>query len=566
MYTQYSPEFGIRNLIRDLGFGTFNMVVDQDFGTAAKTMKKMGKSMKTLSAFFNNDQFPAGKDGNLLREFMEEGAMTGYTDLKTAGEIFEQVQKEIAKADKTNLWRAGGIQTLKPIQAFGHGLEVYNKTLENAMRFSYYKTLREQGVSKQQAASKAKDLTVNFNRKGRNSAAIGSVFIFFNASVQGTERLLRSFVNPKTRKKAWGFAGAIMATGMMQSALHGLFDEEDEDGKTFYEKIPDYVRRNNMIIPTGDGDFIKIPLPYGLNIFFSAGESLGRIITGKSDPGKEAIGMLSAMTNVFSPIGGIEFNSEQNGFQQAAQTIAPSIVSPVLDLAFNRNFTGRPIYPENFTANQYKLPDSQMYFEGVNPYLKDATTFLNEATGGNEVVPGAIDLNPEWIEYGVEQYFGGPVQFGKNLITTLGNVAEGQQIFDDPYLRSVPFIRSFVQKTGTDFEARQNFYENRDAAIAAKEAYELMVEGAMDQDAEQFFKENEKLIILADEYKGYDKIVSQMNQTINELKKTDPEAFDADIEDLMNQRTQIMREFNKRFGEEKFANRPNPLKQILGIN
>jgi hypothetical protein len=276
--------------------------------------------------------------------------------------------------------------------------------------------------------------------------------------------------------------------------------------------------------------------------------------------------MLSAMTNVFSPIGGIEFNSEQNGFEQAAQTFAPSIASPVLDLAFNRNFTGRPIYRENFTSNQYKLPDSQMYFEGVNPYLKEATTFLNEATGGNEVVPGAIDINPEWIEYGVEQYFGGPVQFGKNLINTLGNVAEGQQIFDDPYLRSVPFIRSFVQKTGTDFEARQNFYENRDAAIAAKEAYELMIEGAMDQDAEQFFKENEKLIILADEYKGYDKIVSQMNKTINELKKTDPEAFDADIEDLMNQRTQIMREFNKRFGEEKFANRPNPLKQILGIN
>lgn len=565
MFTQYSPEFGIRNLIRDLGFGAFNMVVDNDFRTAAQTMKKMGKSMKTLSAFFNSGEYLKRADGNYLKEFMEEGAMTGYTDLKSAGEIFDQARKEIAKADKNNLWRAGGMQTLKPVQAGLHALETYNKTLENAMRFSYYKTLREQGLSKQQAAAKAKDLTVNFNRKGRHSSAMGAVFIFFNASVQGTERLMRSFSNPKTRKKAWGFAGTIMAAGLMQSALHGLFDDEDEDGKTFYEKIPDYVRRNNIIIPTGDGDFIKIPLPYGLNIFYSAGESLGRIITGKSEAGKEAIGMLSAMSNVFSPIGGIEFNSEQDGFEQLSQTLAPSITQPVLDLAFNRNFTGRPIYRENFTANQYKFPDSQMYFEGVNPYLKEATTFLNDLTGGNEVLPGKIDINPEWIEYGLEQYLGGPVQFGKNLITTAGNIAEGQQVFDDPYLRSVPFVRSFAQKTGTDFEARQNFYDNRDAAIAAKEAYEAMVERSLESDAEEFFKENEKLISLAEEYKGYDRIISQMNKTINELKKADPEAYDADIENLLNQRTQVMREYNKRFGEEKFANRQNPLKELLNI-
>ena len=569
MYTQYSPEFGVRNLIRDVGFGTFNILVEKDASTAAKTIAKMGRSGATLRTFFATGEYTKGKDGNMLREFMEEGSMTGFTDLKTAADIFKQAKKTIDNANKRNIWKEGGNALVMPLKAVGDAVEVYNKVLENSMRFSYYKTLREQGVSKQQAAAAAKDLTVNFNRKGRSSSFLGSIYIFFNASVQGSERLIRVFVDPKTRKKALQYGGTVMMAGLMQSILYGLFDDEDEDGRTFYEKIPDYTRRNNIIIPNmisdDPNDFIKIPLPYGVNILHSFGESLGQVLTGKKTLKNESLGMLSAMTNVFSPIGGFEFNSEGDGFEQSLNFVTPSAVAPVSDLAFNRNFSGRPIYRENFTSTQYKRPDSQMYFEGVNPYIKEATTFLNKISGGNEVISGKIDINPEWIEYGMEQYLGGPVQFTKNVSTTIAHIANGEDISQDPFIRSVPFVRSYIGKTGTDFEARSTFYENRDTAIAAKEAWEIMQEEGLQKDADQFYKENESLIQLGEEFKEYNKYVKQYNQSINELKKMDIELYKDEIDKLYEEKTQIMRQFNKRYGEEMYRKRDNPLKNILNI-
>jgi hypothetical protein len=398
---------------------------------------------------------------------------------------------------------------------------------------------------------------------------MGSIYIFFNASIQGSERLIRSFSNPKTRRKAYGYAGTVMAAGLMQSLLYGLFDEEDEDGRTFYEKIPDYTRRNNIIIPNmfseNANDFIKIPLPYGINVFHSLGESLGQVMTGRKSAKDEALGMVSAMTNVFSPLGGFEFDSEGNAFEQALTFITPSAIAPVSDLAFNRNFSGRKIYRENFSANQYQLPNSQMYFQGVNPYIKEATTFINSISGGNEVVSGAVDINPEWIEYGMEQYFGGPVQFGKNLSTTVAEIINGEDITKDPYIRRVPFVRSYIGKTGTDFEATQNFYEFRDNVIAAKEAYELMIEGGLQEDADQYYKENQALIDLEYQYKSYEKMIKQYNQSINELTKEDKDLYKDDIDKLYDERTLIMRDFNKEYGEAMFKNRKNPLKSILNM-
>jgi hypothetical protein len=40
------------------------------------------------------------------------------------------------------------------------------------------------GLSTERAASLAKNLTVNFNRKGRQTRELGAFYAFFNAAVQ----------------------------------------------------------------------------------------------------------------------------------------------------------------------------------------------------------------------------------------------------------------------------------------------------------------------------------------------------------------------------------------------
>jgi HD superfamily phosphodiesterase len=101
--------------------------------------------------------------------------------------------------------------------------------------------------------------------------------------------------------------------------------------------------------------------------------------------------------------------------------------------------------------------------------------------------------------------------------------------------------------------------------IAAKEAYELMIEGGLQEDADQYYKENQALIDLEYQYKGYEKMIRQYNQSINQLTKEDKELYKDDIDKLYDERTQIMRDFNKEYGEAMFKNRKNPLKSILNM-
>ena len=568
MYTQYSPEFGFRNLIRDMGFASFNITADDGLKTLAKTGKNMGGSMKTLMQHFWTGEYPNGKDGKMLKEFMDAGALTGYSDLKQAKDIFEDAQTAINRLNQSGWWSNTKNLSKSTLETALKPIDVYNRAFENATRFSYYKALREQGVPEQQAAIKAKDLTVNFNRKGNSSSLIGSIYMFFNASVQGTERLIRSFTNPKTRKSAFGMMGALTALGMAQSIMYGMMDDEDEDGIAFYDKVPEYVKRTHIIIPNvfsqKDGEYLKIPLPYGINVFYSMGESIGRVITGRNMPGKAAIGLLTSASDSFSPIGGFDFEGDDlNVFQKITQFATPSALQPVTDLAFNRNFAGFPIYKEPFTPNAYKFPNSQSYFPSVNPAIRSLTDVLNSATGGDEVTPGVIDVNPEWIEYGMEQYFGGPVQFGKNVSGTIAALVQGENVLKDPNYRKLPFVRNYLQKSGTQYQTQQQYYDNTTAAKMANATMENYLDMGNKSKAEQYYKEHKALMDMYQKSKEFDKVVRGINKNIKLLAESTKPEDKKKLDELYDKRAEIMKEYNKMYHQQ--VNKPKQINSLSDI-
>jgi hypothetical protein len=556
MYTQYSPEFGVRNLIRDMGFGTFNIIADNDVKTAAKTIKGLAKSSVTLGHYFHTEKYGKGEDMKMLKEFMDEGALTGYSDLRSVKDIFANAQKEV---DKLNQQGWGAIKTMgsKGIEKMLMPLDVYNRTLENAMRFSYYKVLREQGVSKQKAAAGAKDLTVNFNRKGNETSFWGSIYIFFNAAVQGNERLLRNFKDPKTRKKAFGLMGGLMAAGLSQSVLLGMLAGDDDDNESYYSKIPDYIRRTHIVIPNlGTNEFIKIPLPYGVNLFWAAGESIGSVLTGGKDPGNEAMGLLTSATDSFSPIGGYDFDSSDLNFaQKLLKLTTPSTLQPIADLAVNRDFKGSRIYREPFTKGQLPEPNSQSYFPGVNPLIRELTSGLNRITGGDDVIPGKIDINPEWIEYGVENYFGGPASFFKNLGSTVMSALEGDNILEDPNYKRLPFVRNYRMKVGSQYQAQQSFYENVSDANRAATIFDRY-KAKKDPKANEYLKDNRDLIQMSDAAKSFQKSIKDINSGIEYytgLEKS-PER-QKKLDELYDKRAEIYTKYNKVFNQKVKGNK-----------
>lgn len=566
MYTQYSPEFGIRNLIRDFGFGSFNAIAESGFKNWGKMSMEVPQSMWSLTKYFSTGKYTNTKDSARLKEFIEAGGLTGYSDLKQAKEIYSKAEKEINRLDRSGAWNTAKSMTDTGTKAMFKPIEVYNRVLENAVRFAYFKSLRTDGLTPQQAAIKAKDLTVNFNRKGNSSSVLGTIFMFFNASVQGNERLFRNLMSPKTRKKASVMIGSIIAAGFAQGMLFGLMDDDDEDGEKFYNKVPDYIKRTHIVIPNlfsdNKGEYLKIPLPYGINVFYSSGEQLASVLLGSQKPTDASLGLMTAASDSFSPVGGFDFEGDElNIWQKLVHFSTPSVASPITDLAFNRTFTGAPIAREPFIQGQPGLPDSEQYFPSVNPAIKNVTDALNKATGGDNVQPGWLSINPEWIEHGMRSYFGGPIQFAENTSKTITTAMQGESIWEDPHYRKIPFFRNYVQKSGTDYQARQEYYEKYNELNQINFHLKQYVDNAQPEKAKEYIQNNRNELRLFHQAESYNKAIKKLNNSIAALNEDG--GFNESVDQLYDQRSKLYKQFNKLYNEVMIGERPKTLNEIF---
>jgi hypothetical protein len=210
--------------------------------------------------------------------------------------------------------------------------------MENAVRVSAFRVGLANGMSTEQAASLAKNLTVNFNRKGAKTGAIASFYAFFNAAIQGIGRMGETLVGPSGR--------AIMASGVMLGMINAIMgalllgDDDDEPGEA-WGAIPEFVRERNFIIGYGS-TYVTVPQPLGYNFF----TNLGRIaaeyamgINGKT-PGQAAVDVMMAAGDAFNPLGMANF----------MQMLTPTVFDPAVALATNRDWTNRPIYREDFSG------------------------------------------------------------------------------------------------------------------------------------------------------------------------------------------------------------------------
>ena len=255
-------------------------------------------------------------------------------------------------------------------------------------------------------------------------------------------------------------AGSIVAASYMNALLNDMFDD-DEDEESYadddsIQMLSDYQRERNMIfmIPKelgGTGDKITVPLPYGYNVFWVAGQAAYDFTAGKKDLGQSMSMMGGAVMNAFNPIGG-------TGKKLA--DYLPTVLKPLSEIDTNRDYKGDPIKPDYDIPGMAKRRESSKYFKSVSPASKEITDFLNEFTGGDEIVAGDIDISPEYIDHLSKFITGGAGTFLNNALTTAISTVDKEPIS----IRNIPFVRKHYSKPYP--EARVNFiydvYENRE--------------------------------------------------------------------------------------------------------
>lgn len=485
--TSYNPEFVMRNMIRDFEFASTNLLAKEGMAytktfekyyaqvgliegirnTKLSDFKKM-TGFGLFSKYRNGTLDTSDKIQRYFKEFMENGGETGWVQIKNMKDLTSEYKLHV-KTEKN-----GKARVSKNVFDFiFKNLENANEVAENLARFATYCASRDAGRSTVRSAYDAKEVSVNFNRHGSGNAiysfkngemsntktARKNVYgfwaswfrnssMFFNAGVQSTNLLIKNFKNNKAGTIGYIMAGPMMS-GMAMALVNNMLiaseDEKDRKGvKDPYGELPDYIRRNNLCIYVGGGEFITIPLAIEERAFYglgdlAAGLTFSKNIGGQKNPALDAVGCMSQLVPVADYLGNASFG--KNPGEETIKAIAPSAVSPIFEWFFNSDWKGAPIHRENkFDENQ---PSWMLAYKGTPEWLininKKANAWSNDVAPGNENMKGNDFLDaatdPSLLQHLYSSYLGGAATFMERVG---GLVKKGK----DTETKDIPFVRS----------------------------------------------------------------------------------------------------------------------------
>ncbi|ELD8107702.1 hypothetical protein RLV03_000346 [Salmonella enterica subsp. enterica serovar Benin] len=475
MNTSLNPEFLVSNFIRDMQTAVMNLKAEQgrDDGKlngrdiALKTVRDSGAAMKAVYASLRDKKLDGqgAEWQKMWKEFVEDGAKTGWFRTEDLNGQMKEMDRLVTLAKGG--WRGRGLQGW---HAFTGLIEDANNAVENALRLSAYKHARDAGISRAQAASLAKNMTVNFNRRGEQGVLLNSLYMFANASVQGTANMMRSLAHlngegPLLQRLRWKnlnmsqkIALAATGAGYMMASLNRAGAGQDDDGVNWFDKVPDYVKEHDIVIMKSlfggkAGEYWSIPLPYGYNMFWLLGSITEGVTRGNMTASKAAGNVVGGMLGAFNPLGSEDSQTLSGTLFKNA---APTILRPLADLWANESFMGTPIYQTNFPGGTPK-PESSLGRRSSPEAYKAFAGWLNRVSGGSQYRSGAVDINPDIMKYWIDYMSGGMGRFAGKTIDAAAKTYNGVDI----PAQQIPFLGK-VSGQVMPYADQQKMYDHID--------------------------------------------------------------------------------------------------------
>lgn len=445
--TSWSPEFVMRNIVRDMEFASSHVAAKEGGRYLAKWSRYYGelnplnmfynegagrlKSMKMkdfkngigfgLYARYREGTLGSSKMERYFKEFMENGGETGFVQLFSMHDMEKSyksiVEKESAKGAKKVMVNA--VEVLKKL---GKNVEGLNEVAENMARFATYCTSRDLGRSAARSAYDAKEVSTNFNRHGSGDAIksfkngemgdwqkarrntygfvagyLRNYSMFFNAGIQSTNLLFKNIkrapVGTTVAMTSAPFALALIMAAVNNAIIQNEDDKDRGNVKDPYGELPDYIRRNNLCIYVGNNKFVTVPLAIELRAFYSlgdlaAGQTFAKNVKSQRNMAMDAVGCMSQLFPVTDFLNNPNFEkSVTNGLSMFGEAVAPTAFVPFIEWLLNNDWKGAPI---RRTGDKTELnPAWQNAYNNVPARLVDLNKWVNAKT--NNIAPG----NPE---------------------------------------------------------------------------------------------------------------------------------------------------------------------------
>ncbi|MCS3035209.1 LPD38 domain-containing protein [Bacteroides ovatus] len=444
LYTTLQPDFIASNFLRDMLYSNSMVWVKESPKYAMQYNRNFAKlpiarMVVLLDKYRRRTLDMNDETEKMFYQFMMNGGETGFSRMADIDEHKKEIKKMLKTANEK-------IPAHVVRECMANWIGEVGRGIEMRARFAAFVTSRNAGRTIDRSIWDAKEISVNFNKKGAGDKFLGAEgqtmlgnvaagvsgagragYIFWNAALQGT---FGNFLKYAMRYP--GKMGTVVASwcglAMLVTALASAGGDDDDDS---YYDIPEHTRRQNLIVKGPGNAWIKIPLPIEYRAVYAMGELTGSSLFHNEK--LEVSDVLAQMSQLL-PV----------DMMEGTKALWPSSVKPMVEVSNNESWYGSPIWKDT-PYNKY-MPNWTKAYKSANKDLVNLSETLNEVSGGSKYRKGTIDLNPAAIEYLLKQYTGGFFTV-TNQIRNLINVGTGEKDFDWRY---VPLANRMLMSGGDE--------------------------------------------------------------------------------------------------------------------
>ncbi|MGR6546259.1 LPD38 domain-containing protein [Paenibacillus tundrae] len=302
-----------------------------------------------------------------------------------------------------------------------NAMENLMNAVETAPRLAEYKRLSKNGQGTKDemlnAIYEAQDLTTNFKRRGTLVRELDKVFPYMNAAIQGMDRFVRMY---KDNPVQAGIKSVLAIT--IPSLVAYAVNHDNPD----YQNLSNRIKDQFILIPKGDGTFIRIAKPQELGVLFA--DIPERLMRKLQDEDPAAFrDFADTLRNNFLPPGIQSLTKKDSNIPD--RLLGDTIFGPMTQVAANRNFADAPIVPG--------------YLSRLSPELQsDARTSSLAKWAGEKT-----GQSPKELDYLMRQYSGvvgqlglpamAPANEGNNIFQSVGNAFVQNMTADPVYSNDI---------------------------------------------------------------------------------------------------------------------------------
>jgi hypothetical protein len=538
-YTILNPVFIIANgVMVDPAVALYTNTARKGFKYASTVLANTPMASLQLAKYMAKGTSGNAQWDNTIKSYLDNGGKSGTAFISSIEQKADELNLAVLKSKMMDTkfyeYPLDKLKLMVVDNKLANLMKYLGEVGETATRLSTFKVAVDKGMSPQEAAKVARNVTINFNRRGIAGRELGAMYLFLNASIQGTENLIDATIRGEHKAQATAILSTYVALGYLIALLGG--DDGDDD------LIPEEEKNRyvSIVLDKETGLRVNWKLAYGLSFFKDVGTAIYRIQAG-GDVEKITNKLMSSFFGNFAYV-----NPMVSGEWDSKDLIAgmiPTFGRISYSVINNRNQWGKPIYPED--VYNTTVPDSEKEWSTTRGTMySDFAKWMNKVTGGTKVESGLVDISPETMKYLTNALTGSA---GTQVYKFVNSIYTSSMNAEEMGLHNLPVVSGFVKENTID-SYRNVYNSQRKEAKDIYDKFKKYEKLGDDEATDKFTSKHQPTLDFYDETKSIIKEVKDLRDKQDEARVEGDKAL---VKELEAEEKQLLIEYSYQYNQRQ---------------